>query len=123
MKDVTEFLASIELNREMGPVDAIVTYQDSCHLAHGQKIKEAPRKLLKAIPGLTFREMPMADVCCGSAGIYNIVQNEMAMQILEHKMEHVDFHEGVVDRDCQSGLHAATAGGRATVRHNSASCM
>jgi glycolate oxidase iron-sulfur subunit len=70
-------------------VNAVVTYQDSCHLAHGQKIKEAPRKLLKAIPGLTFREMPMADVCCGSAGIYNVVQNEMAMQILQHKMEHV----------------------------------
>ena len=86
MKDVTEFLASIELNRDMGPLDIVATYQDSCHLAHGQKTKAAPRKLLKAIPGLTFREMPMADLCCGSAGIYNIVQNRMAMQILQHKM-------------------------------------
>ncbi len=90
MKDVTEFLASIDLNRDMGNVKAIVTYQDSCHLAHGQKIKDAPRKLLRAIPGLTFREMPTADVCCGSAGIYNVVQNDMAMQILQHKMESVD---------------------------------
>ena len=89
MKDVTEFLASIDLNRSMGPLDIVATYQDSCHLAHGQKIKVAPRKLLKAIPGLTFREMPMADICCGSAGIYNIVQNRMAMQILEHKMSYV----------------------------------
>ena len=89
MKDVTEFLASIELNRNMGPVDAVVTYQDSCHLAHGQKIKVAPRTLLKAIPGLTFREMPMADLCCGSAGIYNVVENEMAMQILGRKMDSV----------------------------------
>ncbi len=89
MKDVTEFLASIELNPDMGRVDAIATYQDSCHLAHGQKIREAPRKLLKAIPGLTYREMPMADLCCGSAGVYNVVQNEMAMQILQHKMEYV----------------------------------
>lgn len=89
MKDVTEFLASIELNREMGRVDAVATYQDSCHLAHGQKIKDAPRKLLKQIPGLTYREMPMADLCCGSAGIYNVAQNEMAMQILRHKMEYV----------------------------------
>jgi glycolate oxidase iron-sulfur subunit len=96
MKDVTEFLASIELNRQMGAVDAVVTYQDSCHLAHGQKIKEAPRKLLKSVPGLTFREMPMADVCCGSAGIYNVVENEMAMQILEHKMEHVAFTKASV---------------------------
>lgn len=89
MKDVTEFLASIELNPRMGEVHAVATYQDSCHLAHGQKIKNAPRILLKAVPGLTFREMPMADLCCGSAGIYNVVQNEMAMQILEHKMEYV----------------------------------
>ncbi len=59
MKDVTEFLAGIELNRDMTPVNATVTYQDSCHLAHGQKIRNAPRQLLRAIPGLTFREMPL----------------------------------------------------------------
>lgn len=89
IKDVTEFLASIDLNRDMGAVNAIATYQDSCHLAHGQKIKAAPRKLLSGIPGLTFREMPMADLCCGSAGIYNVVHNELAMKILQHKMEYV----------------------------------
>jgi glycolate oxidase iron-sulfur subunit len=87
MKDVTEFLAGIELNPEMRPVPATVTYQDSCHLAHGQRVRAAPRKLLAAIPGLTFREMPFADQCCGSAGIYNVLQNEMAMRILERKME------------------------------------
>jgi glycolate oxidase iron-sulfur subunit len=90
VKDVTEFLASIELNRDMRELTGTVTYQDSCHLAHGQKIREAPRQLLRSIPGLTFREMPMADVCCGSAGIYNVVQNEMALSILDHKMEHVN---------------------------------
>lgn len=88
MRDITEFLAAIELNRNMGQVDAIATYQDSCHLAHGQKIRNAPRQLLRAVPGLVFREMPMADLCCGSAGIYNLVQNEMAMQILRHKMDY-----------------------------------
>lgn len=90
MKDVTEFLASIELNGNLRPLNYTVTYQDSCHLLHGQKIKMAPRKLLRAIPGITFREMPNADVCCGSAGIYNIVENEMAMQILDHKMVSVN---------------------------------
>jgi glycolate oxidase iron-sulfur subunit len=89
MKDITEFLAGIELNPAMAPVDAVATYQDSCHLAHGQKIRAAPRILLKAIPGLRFREMPMSDLCCGSAGIYNVVQNEMADQILQRKMEFV----------------------------------
>jgi glycolate oxidase iron-sulfur subunit len=90
MMDITEFLASIELNRDMGPVDATATYQDSCHLAHGQRIRTAPRQLLAAIPGLTFREMPSSDICCGSAGIYNIEQSEMAMRILAHKMESVN---------------------------------
>jgi len=86
MKDISEFLASIELNTKMGPVNATVTYQDSCHLAHGQKVRVQPRKMLAAVPGLKFKEMPMSDLCCGSAGIYNVVQNEMAMQLLENKM-------------------------------------
>jgi glycolate oxidase iron-sulfur subunit len=90
MRDVTEFLASIELNRAMKPLPLTVTYQDSCHLAHGQRIRTAPRKLLESVPGLTFREMPLSDLCCGSAGIYNVVQNEMSMQILERKMECVN---------------------------------
>ena len=87
MRDVTEFLAGIELNPKMGPVDASVTYQDSCHLAHGQRIRTAPRKLLASVPGLTFVEMPGADLCCGSAGIYNLVQNEMSTALLASKME------------------------------------
>jgi glycolate oxidase iron-sulfur subunit len=90
MKDVTEFLAEIELNPRMGRVEAAATYQDSCHLAHGQRIRSAPRKLLAAVPGLEFREMPGADICCGSAGIYNVVQNEMSMQILRTKMAAVN---------------------------------
>jgi len=89
MRDVTEFLAAIELSPGMGPVDAAVTYQDACHLAHGQRIRTAPRKLLAAIPGLALREMPGADLCCGSAGIYNVVENEMSMQVLARKMESV----------------------------------
>lgn len=90
VKDICEFLASIELQRPEIPVNAIATYQDSCHLAHGQKIKAAPRKLLRAVPGLEFREMPMADLCCGSAGVYNVVQNEMATAILEKKMSYAE---------------------------------
>jgi glycolate oxidase iron-sulfur subunit len=89
MKDVTEFLASIELNTEMTPVDATVTYQDSCHLAHGQKIRNAPRQLLRAIPGLRFQEMPLADICCGSAGIYNVLHTGLSMNILQKKMDNV----------------------------------
>lgn len=111
MKDVTEFLASIELNHRMGELNSVVTYQDSCHLAHGQKIKDAPRKLLRAIPGLTFREMPMADLCCGSAGIYNVVHNEMAMQILGHKMEYVALSGASVIATANPGCMLQLAAG------------
>jgi glycolate oxidase iron-sulfur subunit len=90
MKDVNEFLASTPLNTDMGNVPLTVTYQDSCHLAHGQKIRAAPRKLLAQVPGLEFREMPLSDLCCGSAGIYNVVHTDMAMQILERKMMYVN---------------------------------
>jgi glycolate oxidase iron-sulfur subunit len=89
MKDVTEFLASIEFNREFRPLPVTVTYQDSCHLAHGQKVRLAPRTLMRAIPELQFKEMPGSDLCCGSAGVYNVVQNEMAMELLEKKMASV----------------------------------
>jgi glycolate oxidase iron-sulfur subunit len=90
MRDVTEFLGSLELNPNLGSLHVAVTYQDSCHLAHGQRIRKSPRQLLAAIPGLTFREMPGADICCGSAGVYNVVQNEMAMQVLDAKMKSVN---------------------------------
>jgi glycolate oxidase iron-sulfur subunit len=90
LKDVNEFLASIDLNPQMGEVRRRVTYQDSCHLCHGQKVKTQPRKLLRSIPGLEFVEMPASDVCCGSAGIYNVIENEMAEEILSSKMRNVN---------------------------------
>ena len=64
-----------------------VTYQDSCHLLHGQKIREAPRQLLKAIPGVELVELPYSDICCGSAGIYNVTQTEASLELLAEKME------------------------------------
>jgi glycolate oxidase iron-sulfur subunit len=90
MKDVNEFLAAIGLNPRMGEVREVVTYQDSCHLAHGQRVRSAPRELLKQVPGLTLKEMPMSDLCCGSAGIYNVVHTEMALALLEKKMRSVN---------------------------------
>lgn len=90
MKDVNEFLASIGLNPRMGEVRGVVTYQDSCHLAHGQRVRSAPRELLKQVPGLTLKEMPMSDLCCGSAGIYNVVHTDMALALLEKKMRSVN---------------------------------
>jgi len=70
-------------------VDEVVTYHESCHLTHGQKITRQPRDILRAIPNLKLVELPESAWCCGSAGIYNIVQPEMANQLLERKLKHI----------------------------------
>ncbi|MFZ4507191.1 MAG: (Fe-S)-binding protein, partial [Fimbriimonas sp.] len=67
-----------------------VTYHDACHLAHGQKIRSQPRELIRAVPGVHFVELMEADACCGSAGIYNVVQPVMARQLLERKWKRVE---------------------------------
>lgn len=89
VQDVTEYVARLPFTEGLGRVHARVTYQDSCHLAHAQRVTHAPRHLIQAIPGVTFIDMPHADRCCGSAGIYNIVQPAMAMQVLDFKMAEV----------------------------------
>jgi glycolate oxidase iron-sulfur subunit len=88
VQDVNEFLAELGLRAPVRTLSQTVTYQDPCHLAHGQHIRSAPRELLRAI-GLKFVELPHADYCCGSAGVYNVVQNRLAMQILDVKMDDV----------------------------------
>lgn len=88
MRDVTEFLAELGLTAPLESVRERVTYQDSCHLLHGQKVREAPRQLLRAVPGLEFVELPYSDICCGSAGIYNVTQTEAALDLLKEKMEY-----------------------------------
>jgi glycolate oxidase iron-sulfur subunit len=88
VKDIAEFLASTRIfDRLNQPIPLRVGYDDPCHLIHGQGVRNEPRRLLNAIPGITFVEMEGADQCCGSAGIYNITQNELAMEILDRKME------------------------------------
>jgi glycolate oxidase iron-sulfur subunit len=87
MRDVTEFLAELGLTAPLRPVPLRVTYQDSCHLAHGQKIREAPRKLIRAVPGVELVEMALADQCCGSAGVYNVTETEASLELLSKKME------------------------------------
>jgi glycolate oxidase iron-sulfur subunit len=90
VKDATEFVASLPFEHHLGEVAARVTYQDSCHLAHAQRIREAPRKILRAIPGVRLVELPHADLCCGSAGIYNLLQPDMSMQLLDEKMAEIE---------------------------------
>ena len=87
VRDVTEFLAELGLSAPMQDTPLRITYQDSCHLAHGQKIREAPRKLIRAVPGVNLFEMRLADQCCGSAGVYNVTETEASLELLALKME------------------------------------
>ncbi|HVO95830.1 MAG TPA: heterodisulfide reductase-related iron-sulfur binding cluster [Terriglobales bacterium] len=86
VKDAGEFLAALGLVGGLRPLEMTVTYQDPCHLAHGQRIRTAPRNLLQAIPGLKLIEMDGADRCCGSAGIYNLTHADMSQHLLQEKM-------------------------------------
>jgi len=87
-RDVTEFLAALGLSSPLKALPLRVTYQDSCHLLHGQKVREAPRKLLRSIPGLDLVELPHSDLCCGSAGVYNVTQTEASLELLAEKMRY-----------------------------------
>jgi glycolate oxidase iron-sulfur subunit len=88
--DVTEFLARAPLAGPLGPLPLRATYHDPCHLAHGQKVRREPRTLLRAVPGLELVELGEADMCCGSAGIYNLTEPAMAERLLARKMAHVE---------------------------------
>jgi glycolate oxidase iron-sulfur subunit len=87
VKDAGEFLAAIGIVGKLGALNLMVTYQDPCHLAHGQRVRSQPRALLQAIPGLTLIEMQGSDRCCGSAGIYNATHPAMSRALLTEKMQ------------------------------------
>ncbi len=89
MRDISEFLAEIEMVPPKGEIPMRVTYDEPCHLLHGQRVKTQPRKVLQAIPGLELIELAESEWCCGSAGIYNITQPELSQEILERKMAHI----------------------------------
>jgi glycolate oxidase iron-sulfur subunit len=89
VKDVTELLAAEEPRSERKPVELRVAYHDACHLAHAQGISKPPRELLRAIPGLELLEPAEAGTCCGSAGIYNLLQPEAASELGRRKADHL----------------------------------
>jgi glycolate oxidase iron-sulfur subunit len=105
VKDIHEWLVEIGIERPVQKSEgrdqksdgdqnlpkstATVTYHESCHLCHGQKVTIQPRQLLRAIPNLKLVELPEGSWCCGSAGIYNIVQPEMADELLQRKLKHI----------------------------------
>src|ERR1700722_11433869 len=90
LKDIHEWLAEIGIvaSTNVAPSQA-VTYHEACHLCHGQKITAQPRQVLRAIPNLKLVELPESTWCCGSAGIYNLIQPEMAGELLDRKLKHI----------------------------------
>jgi glycolate oxidase iron-sulfur subunit len=89
VRDVSEFLAEIEPVAVRHPIEARVAYHDACHLAHAQRVRQAPRALLRGIPGIALLEIPDGDQCCGSAGIYNLIEPESSLEIGRRKVDNV----------------------------------
>jgi len=89
VRDITEFLAALPARARRNPVQIRAAYHDACHLRHAQRIVEQPRQLLRGIPGLQLVEIADPEQCCGSAGVYNLVQPQSAREIGERKVANV----------------------------------
>lgn len=126
LKDIHEWLAEIKWRPPEPSTEKAtqqVTYHESCHLKHAQKISAAPRNILRSIPGLDLIELKESDWCCGSAGIYNITQPEMSNDLLERKMGHIAATQAPVVATANTGCHLQLITGArqekvdVTVRH------
>jgi glycolate oxidase iron-sulfur subunit len=89
IKDVNQFLDQLGLIAPRGEVNYTATYHDACHLAHAQKVKDAPRNLLSQVPGLKLVDLPETELCCGAAGTYNLTQPEMSQRLSKRKLENI----------------------------------
>jgi glycolate oxidase iron-sulfur subunit len=88
-RDVSEFLAELGPRAVRHPIAMRIAYQDSCHLQHAQQVRSQPRALLAAIPGLKIDELPESAICCGSAGIYNLIEPKTADELGDRKAGHI----------------------------------
>jgi glycolate oxidase iron-sulfur subunit len=89
VRDVHELLAEHEPQATRHPIETKVAYHDACHLAHAQRIRQQPRDLLRSIPGLELVEPAEWEICCGSAGIYNLTQPEAAAKLGQRKADNL----------------------------------
>lgn len=108
-QDISVFLHQNGLTRHLEGSKGLkvrLTYHDACHLAHGQGVRSEPRELLKAIPNIEFIELGEADRCCGSAGIYNVLQPKMARRLLDRKWRHVQESQAQIVALGNPGCHA-----------------
>jgi glycolate oxidase iron-sulfur subunit len=123
VRDVTEVLDAMELPQARGRIDARVTYQEPCHLVHAQRVSAAPRRLLGKIPGLELVEMHESAVCCGSAGIYNLTEPEMAARLQARKVANIEATGATIVATANPGCAMQVAAGlrvagvQASVKH------
>jgi glycolate oxidase iron-sulfur subunit len=97
VRDAIEVLDAMKLDSHIGRIDAVVTYQEPCHLAHAQRVTGAPRRLLAQIPGLKLVEMHESALCCGSAGTYNLTEPDMAARLADRKIANIaETHADIV---------------------------
>jgi glycolate oxidase iron-sulfur subunit len=96
VRDVTEFLATMQLRPFNHPTSARVAYQDACHLAHAQGIRRQPRELLRQLPALDYVELPHADQCCGAAGVYSLTHPALSQAILAKKLDDIECSQAAI---------------------------
>jgi glycolate oxidase iron-sulfur subunit len=124
LRDIHEWLSEIGLRPPKAGIGAgSVTYHEACHLCHGQKITRQPREILQSIPGLQLEELKESTWCCGSAGIYNITQPEMAAKLQKRKIQHLGATSAAIVSTANPGCHLQlenglkSCGDRRAVRH------
>jgi glycolate oxidase iron-sulfur subunit len=112
LKDIHEWLAIIGIRRPTGSCSTErITYHESCHLCHGQKVTKSPRDVVRAINGLELVEMSESNWCCGSAGIYNITQPEMSKKLLDRKLQHIKNTGATIVASANPGCSAQLEAG------------
>lgn len=121
VRDVHELLLELPWTPPTAGIEGVVTYHDACHLAHGQGVRSAPREVLKALPGITYVELPLADRCCGSAGTYNLTHFETSMELLADKVAQLKSTGatvvGVANPGCLLQIRAGLAGTGCRAEH------
>jgi glycolate oxidase iron-sulfur subunit len=96
VRDIMEFLGEIPLKEPRAVLEQRVSYHEACHLCHAQKVREQPVRVLESVPGVELQPLKESDMCCGSAGIYNLTHNERSMKILDRKMTNIEATEADV---------------------------
>lgn len=114
VRSFSELLVEIEAEKPQGQVEATITYHDPCHMTtRYQGVVAQPRELIKNVPGVEFKEMPEADWCCGAAGSYNVMHNDVSMKVLERKMGNVAKTEAeIVVTECPSCIMQLSLGAK-----------